>query len=897
MGSLTRYLRFHRVDVAREVDDELRFHLDARYEEFRALGLSPEEARAEAERRLGNLGPVREQCISIDNQWQREATMSDMVRNALADLRYALRQLRRSPTLAASAILCVALGIGANTSVFSVVSAVLIRPLPFAKPDQLVVVSEGIERIGGNTGRISAPDYLDYRELVGSAFAELAIYDNASFVLRGRGDPERLSGASVSWTLFPMLGVRPAIGRGFIQSDEAEGAPFVTILSDQVWRSRFDADPGVIGRAISLGSANVTVVGVLPPSFGFPIGALGQPALLFVPNRLTQSRLNLRGDNYGTVLIGRLAPGISRERATAALDRIAVSFPQRYPATYGKAGASRITVQVRPFSEILVGTLRPALLVLLAAVGFVLLIACINVTSLLLARAAARRREIAVRRALGASQGRLAQQFFAESIVLVGLGGVLGLLFARWGTRALLALDPAGTLATFDVGIDWRVLLFTLVVTLATGLVFSVLPGLRGDAGKLSVALTDEARTSASPSRLRSRRGLVMAEIALALILAVGAGLMIKSFVKLRAVDPGFRPENVLTFSLYATQQRYPDMQEALAFQRRVMERIRLLPGVRQVSGATSVPTAPPWLIVFTPEGPPLSNSPVGYSTVVHPGFFETLGVPLRAGRVFTEQDRAGTDPVAVISESVARRFWPNESAIGKRLHQGNAENNMPWRTIVGVVADVKQGGLDESQPMSIYMPTLQLDTGLVTSITRGTAFVVRSDRDPAALVNPIRAIVRELDPTLPIGTIQPLETMLASTVASRRFNVLLLGTFAAIALALAAIGTYGLMAFAVAQRTREIGIRLAIGAAPRDVLRLVVRQGLALAIAGVGLGLLGALLLTRVLRSLLFEVNPLDPTTFGAVAVLLLGVSLMASILPAQRAARIDPNSAIRQE
>jgi putative ABC transport system permease protein len=315
------------------------------------------------------------------------------------------------------------------------------------------------------------------------------------------------------------------------------------------------------------------------------------------------------------------------------------------------------------------------------------------------------------------------------------------------------------------------------------------------------------------------------------------------------------------------------------------------------VSGATSVPTAPAWLIVFTPEGPPLSNSPVGYSTVVHPGFFETLGVPLRAGRVFTEQDRAGTNPVAVISESVARRFWPNENAVGKRLHQGSAENNMPWRTIVGVVADVKQGGLDESQPMSIYMPTLQLDTGLVTSITRGTSFVVRSDRDPAALVNPIRAIVRELDPTLPIGVIQPLETMLASTVASRRFNVLLLGTFAVIALALAAIGTYGLMAFAVVQRTREIGIRLAIGAAPRDVLRLVVRQGLALALAGVGLGLLGALLLTRVLRSLLFEVNPLDPTTFGAVALLLLGVSLMASILPAQRAARIDPNSAIRQE
>jgi predicted permease len=586
---------------------------------------------------------------------------------------------------------------------------------------------------------------------------------------------------------------------------------------------------------------------------------------------------------------------VSVERASAAVATIATNLPRRYPDFY-RGGTSTVIGGVSTLREVIAGPVRQPLLVLLGAVCLVLLIACLNVSSLLVARSVSRQREIAVRRAIGASRSRLAQQFLTESLVLVGLGGAVGLLVGRYGAMLLTRLDPNGSFNGYDIGLDWRVVAVTAAVTGLTGIVFSVLPGLAGrDDLQTSIREADTQRKSLS------RSGLVVAEIAIALLLTVGAGLMVRSFLHLRDVDPGFSADRLLTFRVSFPQSRYPTQAAAQTAQQLLAQRLDAIPGVDAVSSATDIPAAEPSWIAFTPDpavGPLPEKVPIGSVSLVQPGYFETMRIRLRSGRTFNSFDAAGRELVAMIGETLAKQRYGGSSALGRRIKWGGADSPSPWRTIVGVVADVKQTGLAEEEPaLSIYMPAAQVDTGLNASMVRGQSYVVRTTGDPRATVGAVRRAVRDFDPLMPITGLTPMSERLSSTIADRKFNMFLLSVFAAVALSLAAVGIYGLIAYSVAQRTRELGIRIALGAAPRDVLLLVMRQGAMLALAGIVVGSLGAVAATRWMRSMLFQVDPLDPLTFAAVGVALAAVAIGATWAPALRAARVSPVAAMRND
>jgi predicted permease len=634
----------------------------------------------------------------------------------------------------------------------------------------------------------------------------------------------------------------------------------------------------------------------MPAGVQFPIGGIGvTPAEIFLPYELSAQVMARRADNYGTWAFGRLADGVSVEGASAAVSTVATNLPRRYPDFY-RAGTSTVVGGVSPLREAIVGPVRQPLLVLLGAVCLVLLIACLNVSSLLVARSVARQREIAVRRAIGATRSRLAQQFLTESLVLVAAGGVVGLLVGRYGAVLLARLDPNGALNGYDIGLDWRVVAVTAVVTALTGIIFSVLPGI---AGRDDLQTT--LREGAPQRKGFTRSGLVVAEIAIALVLTVGAGLLVRSFAHLRAVDPGFSAERLLTFRVSFPQSRYPSHAAAMTGQQQLAQRLAAIPGVRAVSSASDIPAAGGSLIAFTPDpavGPLPEKVPIGSNSLVQPGYFETMGIGLRAGRTFNTSDVAGHEPVAIIGETLAKQRFGALSAVGRRIKWGSLESPQPWRTIVGVVADVKLAGLaDEAPPASIYMPAAQFDSGPVVAMARGQSYVVRTAGDPVATVSAVRRAVKEFDGLMPITGLTPMDELLSSTIADRRFNMLLLGTFAAVALSLAAVGIYGLIAYSVAQRARELGIRMALGAMPRDVLLLVIRQGATLALAGIVVGGLGAIAATRWMGSMLFQVDPLDPLTFVVVGVALAAVAIGATWAPALRAARVSPVTAMRNE
>jgi predicted permease len=668
------------------------------------------------------------------------------------------------------------------------------------------------------------------------------------------------------------------------------------IISHSYWRTRFGGDSAIVGKTIPWGNDVATVAGVMPADVQFPIGGIGvEPAQIFGPYMLTPAVLRQRADLYGTWAFGRLADGVTVEQASTAVNAIAMGLPQRYPAVY-KGSTERVIAEAAPFREMIVGSVRRPLLVLMGAVCLVLLIACLNVSSLLIARSLARQREIAVRRAIGASRWRLAQQFLTESLVLVSVGGALGLFIGRYGAALLTRLEPNASLNGYDVGLDWRVVAATAVVTGLTAIFFSVLPGLAG---------RDDLQTSLKEAsvrgKARSRSGLVVAEIAIALLLTVGAGLMVRSFVRLRAVDPGFGADRLLTFRVSFPASRYPSPAEAMASQRLLAERLRALPGVEAVGVATNIPVAGLWEVVFTPDpavGPLPEKAPVVSNSLVHPGYFESVGMRLRAGRTFTTTDHAGSEPVAMISESVAKRYYGGVNAVGRRLKQGGLDSPVPWRTIVGVVGDVKQSGLADEAPLgALYMPVAQLDTGPIANFARTMSYAVRTSGDPSLLINPVRTAVKEFDSRMPVSALGPMSDLLATSIADRKFNMFLLAAFAMVALTLAAVGIYGLIAYSVAQRTREMGIRIALGAMPGDVLRLVVREGASLALIGIVIGSLGAIAATRWMRSMLFQVDPLDPVTFGTVGLALAAVAIGASWIPARRAASVSPVVAMRTE
>jgi predicted permease len=890
-----RYLVFWGTDPVQDVDDELAFHLQARIDEYVATGMDPDRARAEAEARFGSLARVRERTVAIDVQWARERTLVDRAHAIVSDLRHAARRLRRSPSLTIAAVLCFALGIGANTSIFSVVDVVLFRPLPFADPSRLVILGEQLPAFAGeNYGTISAPEYLDYKTLNGRVFANSAIFDNGSFVLSGDAGPERVLGAEVSASIFDVLGVRAGQGRAFLSNEDDPSAPKVVVLSHALWQRRFAGDSSVVNRTTTIGGESYRIVGVMPPGFAFPLpGISSGVADLFVPYRITPAVEKTRANVYNTVFVARLASGVTLDQAKAAASEVARRLPTLHPATYGRTQTT--LADLFPLRDRAVGGVRRSLVVLLAAVGFVLLIACINVSSLLVARAAARQHELALRRALGASRGRVMREFAAESFLIVAGGTLLGVALAVLGVRALASAAPQQLLQGYDVSVDRRVLLFTAAIAAVTAFVVSLFPSLQARDGMLDAMLREDGRGGTiGAARQRGRKFLVATQIALAVVVAAGAGLMFKSFVNARNVDPGFEPAHLLSFRLAVPDYRYRTSVGVEAFERDMVARLRRLPGVRAAAAATSAPMAGTWHITATPEGVPIEKTPVVLNTLVYPGYFDALGLRMRAGEAFTGRENRDSPHVAIVNEAFARQFYAGANPIGRRVKWGSPSSPDPWATIVGVAANVQQIALDAPTDPAVYFAAQQQDTSFVTTTLRDLTYLVRTDGEPSAMFDAVRRAVRDADPEIPVVNLRTLDAVVALSVVGRRFNTMLLVGFAALALALAAVGIYGLMSHAVLQRTREIGIRLAIGATASNVLGLVVGQAVRLALVGVAAGLVGAVALTRVMQSLLFGVSPLDPLALGGAALLLLGVAGFSSYVPARRASRVDPKTAI---
>lgn len=898
-----RYLRFWGRDHAGDLDDELRFHLQARYDEYIALGMSPEEAQAEVARRFGDIATVRAACATIDSQWQREQTLMDIVYRAKADIRYALRQTRRNASLSVAAILCFALGIGANTSIFSVVNGVLFRPLPFPEADRLVLVGEWIPQIGHeNFGVISTPEFVDYQQLNGRVFSSSAIYniDGRGASVSGNGEPERVNALHVSPSLFRTLGVYPERGRAFGATDDTSGGADAVIISHALWQRRFSS-ADVVGRSINVDGRPRTIVGVMAASFTFPLAGIGgEAAEVFLPLRITANVEKNRANSYDTYLVARLAPRVTRAQAQQAVSDLVSRYPITHPGSYRPEW--KMQGEVFPFRARSVRDMRTPLLILLGAVALVLLIACINVSSLLLARAASRKRELAVRQALGASRARLVQQFVWESLTLTIAGGALGLLFATWGARLIASYTPREVLQGYDASVDLRVLGVTGVAVIVTAVIFSIVPVLGHSHAGLGLALREEGRGStAGGLRVRGRRLLVIAQVAIALMLATGAGLMTRSFLRARDVQPGFNPERLISFRVGIPEARYPTASSVIDFDQRLIDALARLPGVDDASATLRVPLGEaPSRFIFSIEGQIAPSIPIANATFVFPRYFETMQVPLLAGRYLDSRDAGSAMPSVVVNEALARNFWGArgaQAAVGQRIKRGGPGSSEPWLTIVGVTANVKDTGLDRDQDWLLYFPARQAPEPNVTGMMRTFDFVVRSRGDERTLMRDLRHTVRKIDPEMPIVGPRRMSDVIDVSIADRRFNTYLLGAFALLALALASVGIYGLIAYSVLQRAREIGVRLALGALPRDVVRLVLGQGTRLATIGIVIGLAGALALTRIMRTLLFGVSPFDVVSFAGAAVLLLAVAVIASLLPAWRAARTDPQLVIRAE
>ncbi len=807
------------------------------------------------------------------------------MRTLAQDLRYAVRMLTKSPGFTAVAVLTLALGIGANTAIFSVVRAVLLRSLPYPEPERLVVVSEHHDR-SGSMG-IAWPNYLDWRDQVKSLRTP-AGYRLTRWNVSGTREPELLRGAEISSPFLSLLAVRPVLGRDIQPPDDQPGAEKTVLLSHQVWKTRFGADRAVVGRPIQLDGLPYVVIGVLPPSFSY----FAEPVDLYTPIGLNGAEPGWleRGNHSGMRALARLAPDASLESARAELAGIMRQLEKEHPRTNGGQQAP-----IAPLTEALFGEFRATLWILLAAVGLVLLIACANVAHLLLARAATRQREFAIRVALGAGRSRILRQLLTESLVLSLLGGVLGVALAAWVVGPLVALAPSEIPRLADTRIDPLVLLFTLLACAATATLFGLAPAAQASRPDPQSALR-ETGPGATNSRARQglRRALFVSEVALAFVLAVGSGLLIRSLVKVQQVPLGFEPQGVLSLTVLLPDEGYDEESVRLQFHQRSLEELRRVPGVESAGATLCTPLAGRcWGSVYMVSDrptPPPTDIPSSAFNVVDPGYFATLRVPLLAGRFFTEADRDDAPKVVIINESMAKRWWPNESPLGKRIKQGFPQDDRPFREIVGVVGDLAQEGLDLPVQTEVFLPLAQASESSIT-------FVARTATDPMAQARAATAAIHRVDPNQSVSWVQPLTQSLAESVARRKFTTLLLGLFGTLALLLASVGIYGVVSYGVAQRTREIGIRTALGAGPRDVLRLVIDQALRLTAVGMLVGGVGALLLTRFLSSLLFQTPPFDPSTFGGVGVLLTGVVLAACAWPARRALRVNPTIALRSE
>ena len=813
----------------------------------------------------------------------------------LQDLQYGLRMLFKHPGVTAIAVLTLALGIGANTAIFSVVNAVLLNPLPYREPDRVVSLWENVPTHG--RWRVAPANFFDWKKQ-NTVFQDVAAFGANSLTLTGDGEPEQLTGARVSAGYFAVVGVDPILGRAFVPEEHEPGKEQAVILSHSFWQRRYGGDRNIINRSITLDGANYTVVGVMPPGL-YPAWPTTSGHLTFdeqqhqfwTPMSFTPLWAGLRTAHVLGV-IARLKPGVSFEQARTEMDTIGARLEKEYPQNRGEG------IIINQFMNEVVGNVRPALFTLLGAVGLVLLIACANVAGLLLAQHAGRSKEIAIRAALGAGRFRLVRQFFLEGLLLSFFGTAIGLIIATLGTNALLKFVPAGIPRLAQVGLDWRVLGFTMLISLATCLIFGLIPAWHASKPDLHTALEQSGRTSGpGASRLRFRQLLVVFQVSIAVMLVIGAGLLIKSFWVLQQVDPGFQAEGVLSAGLMLPFAKYADPGQINNFHKQVLERISALPGVKSATIAYDDPLHSNWLDSFQIEGrvPSPDQSLSANFIPVGPDYFDTVGVRLAAGRKFTPQDDQDHPGVAIVNESFARHYFPNENPLGQRMRPappGRIWNNQRLTSfeIVGIVRDVKSAGLEAPSEPAYYLPASQAPLQDMT-------ILVRTTTDPLSLVGPVRQAVLSIDPNQPISNVSTLEKLVDDSIAQRRLNMLLMGLFGGLAMLLSAVGIYGLLSHAVTQRTQELGIRMALGAQVGDVLKLVLRQGMMLALAGEAIGLIGAFALTRLIRGLLFGVTPNDATTFIAVAGVLTIVALLACYLPARRATKVDPLIALRYE
>ncbi len=869
--------------IARDVDDEVAFHLAMRVQALRDAGVPRREAERRAGTEFGDLDRARRTLRDGETEGAVVERRTRRIDELTQDVRYSIRQLRRNPGFTIIAVLTLGLGIGANTAIFSAVRGILLQPLPFPEPERLHrVYSLNKER----RTALSVPDYLDFQAET-KAFSALAAYEDGTANLTGDGTPQRLVAARVTASFFQALEVRPMLGRFYRDGEDQEGSALNVVLGEGLWRGRFGADESVIGRRVMLDGRSAEVIGVVGNDSRYPLDAD-----LWLPMQFTASDRS-EGNRGARWLrtVGRLAPGATIEAALAELNGVAARLERQDPKHNTGYRVTSTGLQ-----ESLVGSLRTPLLVLLGAVGLVMLISCANVAGLLLGRTMSRDTELAVRTALGAGRARIVRQLLTESLMLALLGAVCGLGIAELGTRALAQLAPAGTPRLESVRVDGAMLWFTMVVALGTGLLFGLIPALHASSSQLHSRLKEGTRGSGGRSgRARTRRALVVGEVAVAIVLLVGAGLLMRSFARLRDVDPGFRATNNTVFTVTLPEAAYPKLQQQRQFAADMLAGLGRIPGVTSAGATFGLPlTDRRFSLSFTVEGraaPALDDEPNAQVRVASGDFFKTMGMRLLRGRGFGPEDRYDSPPVLVVTQELVNRYFPNEEPLGKRLHMGwTREGHELGGEIIGVVSDVKQLSLTSDLVPTLYASGEQWPVNEIT-------FVVASGGSTSALTAAIRTLVRDVDPDLPIYDLHAMSDLMTGALAQPRFYLTLLAAFAGAALLLAAVGLYGVIAYAVQQRTREIGVRMALGASAGSVVRMVIREGLGMSAAGVVIGLAGAAALTGLLKTLLFGVTATDPLTFTGVAAVLSLVTIAACVIPARRAASIDPQRALRTD
>ena len=860
------------------MEEELRFHSQRQLEKYLKAGMSGDEAQRRVRMDFGGLEQVKEEC--------RDARGVSLLETLVQDLRYGWRTLLKSPGFAAAALFTLALGIGANTAIFSVVYGILLRPLPFWDASHLVLLNETTPRVGDVS--VSYPNFQDWRSQSHS-FAEMAAVNRVKFNMAGSNQPENIGGLAVSPNFLSMMGVRPVVGRGFTPDEEKAGAARVVLLSYALWQSRFGADRSAIGQTIRLDSQTVTIVGELPQDFRWVEKCdVMEPMGVWATHNDSATH---RGDRGDGLVVGRLAAGVRMEQARAEMETIAAGLARAYPEANDQFG-----VNLRPLREAFSGDERPAMLVLLGAAIFVLLVACANVANLFLMRGAVRAKEMALRIAIGASRRRIIRQILTESFLVALLGGVAGVCLAIAGIPAIERLIPPDTLAGASVGMNGAVLLFSGGLVVLSVLVFGLAPALHSARSNVHAELKEGGKTTSAGARNRLRGLLATSEVALALVLLVGAGLMMKSLYRLLAVDSGFRSERVLKLEMDLRTAQYDKDPAVIAFWQQTLDRVRALPGVESAAVGTAIPlTDNHDRTDITVEGMPLpkpGSFPHPDIHIVSPDYEKTLGIRLLRGRGFTHADQENVPQVAMVNATVAQRLFPGADPIGKRFMFGHLEDGRApkWVTIVGVVADTKMYGLANPGRFEVYVPFRQ-------AASNGMVLLVKSGQEPTALVSAIRGIVASIDKEQPIFRIATMQEVVNASVFTRRITLILLGLFSALALVLAGIGIYGVISYSAAQRSREIGIRMALGAQRGDVMRLVLAQGGKISAAGIVIGSAASIGLTRLMAKLLYSVSVVDPATFAVVAFVLALIATVASYIPARRALRVDPLVALRNE